>query len=83
MRPFSWYFEKVFLVAGSALSHLAAGPITEADRFPNLPTFVAVLLSLLGTTLHVFHVMPMVLDHFHDLFVGLRHDDSASLRDPA
>lgn len=57
----------------------ATGPIAQADGFADLPTFVSMLLSLLGTTLHVLHMMPMVLDHFRDLFVGLRHDDSASL----
>jgi len=64
----------------SARSRFASRPIPESDGFSDLSTFVSMLLSLLRTALDVFNVMPMVFDHFHDLFVGLRHDHSASLR---
>lgn len=76
-----WVTSLVVLYLASTRSRFASRPIPEADGFPDFPTFVPVFLSLLGTALDVFDVMPMVLDHFHDLFVGLSHVHSASLRD--
>lgn len=53
---------------------LIATPLSLAHELTHFAPFVTMFLGFLRPTLRVPGVIPMVLDHFRDLFVGLSHD---------
>ncbi len=52
------------------------GPIAGPDELADLASLVAMFLGLLRSAIDVPQVVPMALNHFHDVGVGLDHVDS-------